>query len=58
METLLEGVSDTLQYAGVKLNNAYGFKINKATTYVVIGENGCGKYNRERLEHSHERNCW
>ncbi|MEG0560617.1 MAG: ATP-binding cassette domain-containing protein [Muribaculaceae bacterium] len=43
MEILLEGVSDTLQYAGVKLNNAYGFKINKANTYVVIGENGCGK---------------
>lgn len=43
MEILLEAVSETLQYAGVKLKNLNSFRIKRAAAYVVIGENGCGK---------------
>ncbi|MDD2962204.1 MAG: ATP-binding cassette domain-containing protein [Muribaculaceae bacterium] len=43
MEYLLSGVSQNLQYTGVKLENNYGFTIERNKSYAIIGENGCGK---------------
>lgn len=42
-KVLLEVVSDSLQYIGVKIKTPHGFRIEQGRTYAVIGENGCGK---------------
>lgn len=43
METLLNAVSETLQYSGVTLKNNNGLSVIKGKTYAIIGENGAGK---------------
>ena len=42
-KVLLQAVSETLQYTGVKLHNPHTFSIEKGKIYAVIGENGSGK---------------
>lgn len=42
-ETLLEVVSNTLQYIGIKLATPYPFSIKRGKNYVILGENGAGK---------------
>ncbi len=42
-KVLLQAVSETLQYTGVKLRNPNTFSIEKGKIYAVIGENGSGK---------------
>ena len=42
-DVLLQAVSETLQYTGVKLRNPYTFSIERGKIYAVIGENGSGK---------------
>ena len=42
-DVLLNAVSETLQYTGVKLRNPHTFSIEKGKIYAVVGENGSGK---------------
>lgn len=40
---LLEAVSPTLQYMGIRLDNPHTITVNRGRCYAVIGENGSGK---------------